>query len=245
MEKLLKMEKYQFLHNFVYWCGMIGIFVLGFFTADTYVPEVMGPAGGKASSLADIFNGMVYDSTFLLIIISGLLALSFGQEFSWRTITLEVSAGHSRSKIFTGKIISYLIAFHIMALVYPVAGCIREFGKFGMEDGGVFFYNVTKAIVYSLLLNSGIFLIAILICCYLQDVVRATSVTAIIIFALSLYLGYGMMLQLPVAFLPVYQIRVVVSRNTFFQPAAILAGVIWSGILILLSWIKFRKCDLK
>ena len=32
MEKLLKMEKYQFLHNFVYWCGMIGIFVLGFFT---------------------------------------------------------------------------------------------------------------------------------------------------------------------------------------------------------------------
>ena len=40
MEKLLKMEKYQFLHNFVYWCGMIGIFVLGFFTADTYVPEL-------------------------------------------------------------------------------------------------------------------------------------------------------------------------------------------------------------
>lgn len=148
MEKLLKMEKYQFLHNFVYWCGMIGIFVLGFFTADTYVPEVMGPAGGKASSLADIFNGMVYDSTFLLIIISGLLALSFGQEFSGRTITLEVSAGHSRSKIFLGKIISYLIAFHIMALVYPVAGCIREFGKFGMEDGGVFFYNVTKTSVY-------------------------------------------------------------------------------------------------
>lgn len=199
----------------------------------------------RASSLADIFNGMVYDSTFLLIIISGLLALSFGQEFSGRTITLEVSAGYSRSKIFTGKIISYLIAFHIMALVYPVAGCIRTFGRFGMEDGGVFFYNVTKAIVYSLLLNSGIFLIAILICCYLQDVVRAASVTAIIIFALSLYLGYGMMLQLPVAFLPVYQIRVVVSRNTFFQPAAILAGVIWSGILILLSWIKFRKCDLK
>ena len=40
MEKLLKMEKYQFLHNFVYWCGMIGIFVLGFFTADTYVPKL-------------------------------------------------------------------------------------------------------------------------------------------------------------------------------------------------------------
>lgn len=47
MEKLLKMEKYQFLHNFVYWCGMIGIFVLGFFTADTYVPEVYGTGRRK------------------------------------------------------------------------------------------------------------------------------------------------------------------------------------------------------
>lgn len=73
MEKLLKMEKYQFLHNFVYWCGMIGIFVLGFFTADTYVPEVMGPAGGKASSLADIFNGMVYDLRFSLSLFRGFL----------------------------------------------------------------------------------------------------------------------------------------------------------------------------
>ena len=43
MDKLLKLEKYQLLHNSIYWCGMIGIFILGFFTADTYVTEVMGP----------------------------------------------------------------------------------------------------------------------------------------------------------------------------------------------------------
>ncbi len=41
MDKLLKLEKYQLLHNSIYWCGMIGIFILGFFTADTYVTEVM------------------------------------------------------------------------------------------------------------------------------------------------------------------------------------------------------------
>ena len=110
---------------------------------------------------------------------------------------------------------------------------------------GIFFYNIIKAIIYSCLLNSAIFLIAILICCYLQDVVKATSVTAIIIFGLSLYLGYGMMLRLPVGFLPTYQIRIVVSMKTFFQPIAILVGCIWSGILVLLSWIKFCKCDFK
>ena len=65
MDKLLKLEKYQLLHNSIYWCVMIGIVILGFFTADTYVTEVMGPTEEIASSLADIFNGMVYDSTFL------------------------------------------------------------------------------------------------------------------------------------------------------------------------------------
>ena len=65
MNNLLKMEKYQLSHNIFYWCGLIGIFLIGFFTADTYVPEAMGPMGGAATSLADIFNGMVYDSTFL------------------------------------------------------------------------------------------------------------------------------------------------------------------------------------
>ena len=94
MDKLLKLEKYQLLHNSIYWCGMIGIFILGFFTADTYVTEVMGPTEEIVSSLADIFNGMVYDSTFLLIIMSAILALILGQEFSKRTINLEVSAGH-------------------------------------------------------------------------------------------------------------------------------------------------------
>ena len=60
MNNLLKMEKYQLSHNIFYWCGLIGIFLIGFFTADTYVPEAMGPMGGAATSLADIFNGMVY-----------------------------------------------------------------------------------------------------------------------------------------------------------------------------------------
>ena len=111
MDKLLKLEKYQLLHNSIYWCGMIGIFILGFFTADTYVTEVMGPTEEIASSLADIFNGMVYDSTFLLIIMSAILALILGQEFSKRTINLEVSAGHSRKQIFTSKFISIFICF--------------------------------------------------------------------------------------------------------------------------------------
>ena len=132
MSNLLKMERYQLSHNFLYWCGMVGIFLIGFFTAETYVPEVMGTTGGAATSLADIFNGMVYDSTFLLILMSSILALILGQEFSYRTVDLEITAGHSRKSIFFSKVITYLIAFNVMALVYPIAGCIREFFRFGL-----------------------------------------------------------------------------------------------------------------
>ena len=106
MSNLLKMERYQLSHNFLYWCGMVGIFLIGFFTAETYVPEVMGTTGGAATSLADIFNGMVYDSTFLLILMSSILALILGQEFSYRTVDLEITAGHSRKSIFFSKVIS-------------------------------------------------------------------------------------------------------------------------------------------
>ena len=255
MSNLLKTELYKLFHSWYFWG--IGIFNLFLSTI------LLLDSKGKSSNLimASLYNvpllyfliivfialfiGMVYDSTFLLIIISGILALILGQEFSKRTINLEISAGHSRKRIFTSKIISYLIAFNVMALVYPVGGCIKEFGRFGIEDGGMFFYNIIKAILYSCLLNSAIFLIAILVCCYLQDSIKATSVTAIIIFGLSLYLGYGMMLKLPVSFLPTYQIRIAVSMTPLFQPIAILVGIIWIGILVLLSWIKFCKCDFK
>ena len=159
MSNLLKMERYQLSHNFFYWCGIIGIFLIGFFTAETYVPEAMGPTGGAAASLVDIFNGMVYDSTFLLILMSSILALILGQEFSCRTIALEVNAGHSRKAIFFSKVIAYLIAFNLMALVYPFAGCIREFFRFGLTNGGNLFFQVSKAVLYSLLLNIATFFI--------------------------------------------------------------------------------------
>ena len=217
MNNLLKMEKYQLSHNIFYWCGLIGIFLIGFFTADTYVPEAMGPMGGAATSLADIFNGMVYDSTFLLIIISSILALILGQEFSSRTIDL----------------------------VYPVAGCIRESVRFGITEAGNLCYQVSKAILYSLLLNSATFLIAIWIVFWLRSSARAIAVTALVTFVLSLYLGYGMMFDLPVAFLATYQIREAVFSVTYFLPWAILVGVVWIVALITFSWISFRKCELK
>ena len=245
MSNLLKMERYQLLHNRVYWAGIFVVFLLGFLTADTYVTEVMGPAGGEAGSLVDIFNGMVYDSTFLLVLVCSILSLILGQEFSWRTISQEVCAGHTRRQIFISKLISYLAAFNIMAVIYPFAGCIREYTTFGIADIGFFIYNVAKATVYSFFLNSTVFLIAMLCCYWFRNSAKAAAFTAGIIFAFSLYLGYGMMLGLPVAFLPTFQIREAVSRQELILPESLLTGAVWMAVLIMLAWGKFRKSTLK
>lgn len=245
MISLLRMERYQLLHSRVYLGGLTGIFILGLITADSYLPEVLGPDGGAAASLADIFNGMVYDSTFPLILVSCLLALLLGQEFSCRTLGQEVSVGHPRRQIFAAKTIAYLLAFNLMALLYPLAGCLREFPHFGLRGAGAFLYRAAKAVLYSLGANSAMFLIAIFVCCLFQNTTKAVAVTAGINFVLGLYLGYGMLLGLPVGFLPTYQIRKVVSGAGIWVPAAIAVCLLWAGVLTALSWRRFRTCDLR
>ena len=72
------------------------IFMLGFITAPAYRSEIFGPKEKIAENLTDILNGMVYDSTFLLISSPVSWHWSSAQEFSWRTVQQEIAAGHSR-----------------------------------------------------------------------------------------------------------------------------------------------------
>lgn len=245
MKNLLKMETYHLFTSRICRYSIIGILIMGFFTAETYVEEILGTNGKAAASLTDIFNGMVYDSTFLLIITSSILSLVLGQEFSSRTITQEISAGHSRKNIFASKVLSYLLAFNCMTVLYPLAGCVREYARFGIADSGAFFYNVGRGIFYSFLENSAVFLIAIFLCCRFKNAAKATAATAIITFVLSLYLGYSPILKLPVSFLPTFQIREAVRNSSILNLPALIVSFVWVLALLFLSWKSFSKTDLK
>lgn len=245
MYNLLKMDRYQLMRNRIFLSSIIGILFLGFFIADTYLPEVMGPGGGPAASLTEIMEGMVYDSTFLLVLISSLLSLLLGQEFTHRTIDQEICAGHPRANVFAGKVITYLAAFNLMALIYPVGGCIREFSRFGIDDNGIFFYHVIKVLLNSIMINSAFLMIPIFFCFCFRRAEKAIAVTALVTFITCLYLGYGMMLGFPVRFLPTFQIREVLINTSFIRTEGIIVAFIWLGILLPASWRVFRKCELK
>lgn len=185
--------------------------------------------------LADFLQGNGYE---VLCQYDGLHVLDCIQEHQIDLILLDIMLPYRSGDTILADI-------RIMALVYPVAGCIRESVRFGITEAGNLCYQVSKAILYSLLLNSATFLIAIWIVLWLRSSARAIAVTALVTFVLSLYLGYGMMFDLPVAFLATYQIREAVFSVTYFLPWAILVSVVWIVALITFSWISFRKCELK
>lgn len=241
---LFKSGRYQILRNRVYWCAVAGMLLLGVLLSETYLEEIMGQDGGPAESLANILDAMVYDSTMLLILVSSVFALLLGQEFSHRTINQEVCAGHARLHIYTAKVITYLAAFNLMAIVYPVGGCIHEFFRFGMPDAGLFFWHLARAVLFSFLLNSALFMIPVLFCFWLRSASKAVVATALTSFFISLYMAYGMLWKLPVGFLPIYQIREIVSGNSFASLKSLAVAFVWLAALFYAGWRRFRECEL-
>lgn len=73
----------------------------------------------------------------------------------------------------------------------------------------------------------------------------SVAATATVVFTLSLYFTYGMMIKLPVSILPIYQIRAVISTEDVLSVPAVATDILGTGILIFLSWCNFRKCDFK
>lgn len=245
MINLIKMEKYQLFRNRIYWISTLVVSVLGFLMADTYLSDSPRAPGGVAATLTDIWNGMVYDSTFLLILLSCLLAFLMGQEFSCRTIDREITAGNARFHIFASKLVVLLPAFNLPAFLYPAAGCLRELSRFGLPDGGIFLQTVLRTMVYSLLQNSAFFLLPLLCCFWLRDMAKSVAAAALITFTLALYLGYGMLLGLPVRFLPTFQIREAIVLSKWLYPEGLAVALIWYAVLIPAAWGAFRKCELK
>lgn len=56
MNNLLKMEKYQLSHNIFYWCGLIGIFLIGF------LPQIL-----MSRKLWGLWVGLLHPSQIFLM----------------------------------------------------------------------------------------------------------------------------------------------------------------------------------
>lgn len=168
---------------------------------------------------SNLFFASIYNMPILYFLTIIFSALFVGNDFGRRTLQSYINAGHRRGKILFAKLVVHQIACMVI-LSFPLL-LHSIIGTF-----------VTKRALASI----GIVVMVI---------ASQFAMCLLPFFFLSLYLGYGMMFDLPVAFLATYQIREAVFSVTYFLPWAILVGVVWIVALITFSWISFRKCELK
>lgn len=248
MYNLIKMEAYRLKHNKLFFVCAIASILLGVFTSRGYIENLT-----TRIDAVGIFEAMVYDSTIFLILFSTITAMFLGQDFSNRIISIEVSSGHSRPKIFFSKCLFAIIMLNIFMLLFPISGSIRMsfvlgWGNFSQND----IMYLLRVIGFSLLLNSATFSVCILAVFAFRDLAKSISVSFVVILIAALILAYGQPMGWYssfslLRFSPLNQIREIldysISATGLIEAAA--SGIIWLMFFLTASFRTFLKCELK
>ncbi|AIQ21053.1 hypothetical protein H70357_33530 [Paenibacillus sp. FSL H7-0357] len=248
MNNLMQMEWYRLKYNkFFIGCSLLCI-IYGVFASKGYVADLT-----TRVDAIGIFTAMVYDSTIWLVLFSAIAALLIGQDFTNRTIHLEVVAGHSRIKIFISKCLIYLAVFNILMLISPIVGSIRMSFLLGWGDS----WNndvlyILRVVGFSVLLNSAVFSVCIFFAFIFRDSARTVSVSMIVLFVSAMCIAYagpmGWYDSLPwLRFLPMNQIRtsLAYSLSTAQVSEILLSGLVYLLFFISLSFQRFNTCELR
>lgn len=248
MYNLLKMERYCLKHNKLFWGCLFLITVVGILFSSSYVENLTA-----RMDAIGIFDAMVYDSTFCLILCSAIITMFLGQEFSNRTITILISSGHSRATIFISKFFTYSVIFNIFMLMFPVAGSLRMSFVLGWD--GLLIDNalhILQVLGFSILLNSAVCSICVFFTFFFRDMAKSISVSTMVVLLCGLLLAYGVPMgwfsSFPwLRFFPMYQIREILSYSltTIQFIEALISGIMYLLFFIIFSFGNFRVCELK
>lgn len=248
MNNLIKKDLYQIRHNMIILLSFLAIILMGIVGAESYILDL------RSSKYAiGIFDAMVFDSTIIVILATLITSSLLGIEFKNRTINNDIHSGNSRQDIFFSKIISYLIIYNLLIIVFPLAGCIRMIPKLGFAinmAGGI--AHIIKIILYSILLNSAMFSVCIFISFLCRDIGKTLSLSATYILAFSLLMAYGKPEGLfdkvkILNFIPLIEIRYVLYENLSANNhiMIIISALIIFIFFTMLASHAFKKVDLK
>ncbi|HFV2792134.1 TPA: ABC transporter permease [Streptococcus agalactiae] len=214
MKNLIKKDLYQIKHNKIILISFLSIILMGVFGAESYILDLK-----SSKDAIGIFDAMVFDSTIIVILATLITSTLLGIEFKNRTINNDIYFGNIRKDIFISKIISCLIIYNLLIIIFPLAGCIRMIPKLGFPismTGGI--AHIIKIILYSILLNSAMFSVCIFISFLYRDIGKTLSLSATYILAFSLLMAYGKPEGLfdkvkILNFIPLIEIRYVLYEN--------------------------------
>lgn len=244
MKKLLKMEMYEARHNYICLL-MIGIaIVYGAYSG--YVDLEMNyynlTQGGY-----EVLIAMLHDAPGTCILISTFPALLIGKSFSNRTLISKVVSGNSRGNVFFSKAISILIITTTAMLLYSFSGALAVTIKYGWNAPiGVNIITLMEIIICTTLLYLAIFSVIILFGVIFRENFKTIIVSVITILMNAIYLFVARTMNLPLYMHPMNLLRVILGNNSTFQFILFsLEGIILLGVILMLSYNIFRKCELK
>lgn len=248
MKNLIKKDLYQIRHNKIILISFLAILIMGIFGAESYIVDLR-----SSKDAIGIFDAMVFDSTIIVILSTLITSSLIGMEFKNRTINNDIYSGNSRKSIFLSKIVSYLIIYNLLILIFPIAGMIRMIPQLGFSvNVAIRLVHILKILLYSILLNSAMYSVCVLIVFSCRDMGKTLSLSAIYILSFSLIMAYGKPTGLfdkvkILNFLPLIEIRYVVYErlSAFNHIMIIISAFIIFTIFAIFANQTFKKAELK
>lgn len=247
MQTLIQKDFYQIRRNRILALSFLAVLLMGIFSAKSYTLDIKSGAGAIG-----IFDAMVFDSTFVVILATLIASSLLGSEFKNRTVNHALYSGYTRTDIFLSKVITYLIVYNLLILVFPLAGCLRMIPTLGLGTTATEgMLHILKIIFYSIVLNSAMYSACLLIAFLCRDVAKTLALSTVYILSFALLMAYGKPAGLfdrvkILDAIPLIEIRYVVTENPAPRDLLLVAlgALVLFACLTFLANAVFKRADL-
>lgn len=243
MLNLLKLEIYKLKYSKSFWLISVVVILVEFI----YIVKNGTITGIKA------FESSMYDVATMMIIGSIFAGLSIGTDFISRCINQEITAGHSRVKIFLSKVIILFFATEIIMLLYPITSVIINTISNGWgEPFGIYtIFYILRTFLLRIIIDLSCISLWVFFAFLFKDVARTMGVSIFIfiigtgcLFTLS---SKSELMKIIYNFTANNQARLIVNKMvTSTEVMSIcISNFIIISILLSLAYLTFRRADLK
>lgn len=237
MGKLLCSEKYKLLRDKIYWITLAAVVLFNVMLFSG--TEALHFSGDKA--LTEVMKKEII--TAMITCIFG--GLSIGGDFADRTLYHGLMVGKSRNSVLFAKSIVFAVAADGLLFLFPllfVLTCTIKNG-WGMAVSREMVFQPIATVLALLILGFAISEVSLLAAVCFRDVGRTIGVPIIWYFVMILFLNSA---DAPV-FSRIFPIGILILVSDGTVPAAygMLLGAIWSGLLVVLSALIFRRAELR
>lgn len=246
----IRSEQYKTRHTKIFTILCVGALVLGVITV--YMNHSMYMAGKiKELSGENALKSGMSNISVAIILCSIFLDVNLGSEFQNRTLQLSASFGNNRKIIFVSKGIVNIFYSVILSFLYPmVLTCVTTM-LYGWTNDTFSFGMIFLKLLVTILLEITIFLM-----CFGVEFIMEGSKAGLLFNVLVIGIGFPILQSLgekinlikrilevtPIGYLDVW-VKQDIDIN--FIAKILIIVVVWSISTLSLSYIIFKRCDLK